>query len=244
MEEILKLFLVPSGIISFLLLCGIILLAVKRAGKAGKIFLAAGAGAFLVFGFGPTGSWLLGTLEDEYPPLRDLKKAEQIDTILILSGYAEKDLHADPSSEVNFASAFRIMETIRILAAHPGKKVLISGHAPVAGILKSLMVKLGVPQNQIEVDELSESTYKSAVNNSERLKDKPFILVTSAGHMPRAMGVFKKLGMNPIPAPTNYLSKKDYPAATFLPSPQNLLRSDLAVHEYLGLAWYWMTDRI
>jgi hypothetical protein len=58
------------------------------------------------------------------------------------------------------------------------------------------------------------------------------------------MGVFKKQQMNPLPAPTDYMSRKNYMAISYLPSPLHLYYSDLAVHEYLGILWYKLTDRI
>jgi uncharacterized SAM-binding protein YcdF (DUF218 family) len=65
-----------------------------------------------------------------------------------------------------------------------------------------------------------------------------FLLVTSAGHIPRAMGVFRKLGMNPRAAPTYYLTRRNWLAVQYLPSPLHLQYSDLAVSEYAALFWY------
>jgi uncharacterized SAM-binding protein YcdF (DUF218 family) len=70
------------------------------------------------------------------------------------------------------------------------------------------------------------------------MKGRDFILVTSAGHMPRSLGAFGRAGMNPTPAPTDYLAKMDPLEGNFLPNLSNLMRADLAVHEYLGMLWY------
>ena len=72
----------------------------------------------------------------------------------------------------------------------------------------------------------------------------PFFLVTSAGHMPRAMGVFVKQGSRPIPAPTDFSLPKDPLAAHIAPNPLHLYYSDLAINEYAGLLWYYLTDKI
>ena len=72
----------------------------------------------------------------------------------------------------------------------------------------------------------------------------PFILVTSAGHMPRSMHVFKKAGLNPIPAPTHYLTRKNNLAISYLPSPLHLRYSDLAIHEYAAILWYHVKNRL
>jgi uncharacterized SAM-binding protein YcdF (DUF218 family) len=68
--------------------------------------------------------------------------------------------------------------------------------------------------------------------------------VTSAGHMRRAIGVFRKNGMNPIPAPTDYQLPGNARYASWTTSPIHLAASDLAVHEYIGLAWYRLTNRL
>jgi uncharacterized SAM-binding protein YcdF (DUF218 family) len=65
----------------------------------------------------------------------------------------------------------------------------------------------------------------------------PFLLVTSASHMPRAMGLFRHYGMAPIAAPTDYLSADAGVKSplSYLPSAGNLHTAERAVYEYLGL---------
>jgi uncharacterized SAM-binding protein YcdF (DUF218 family) len=110
--------------------------------------------------------------------------------------------------------------------------------------MKKLLVSLGIPESRIAVENQSSNTFESAVQVARILKGKRCILVTSAGHMPRAMGSFKKQGMNPIPAPTHFMSIKKFRWSHYLPSPLHLGYSDLAVHEYLGIIWYRLTNRI
>ena len=67
-----------------------------------------------------------------------------------------------------------------------------------------------------------------------------FILVTSASHMPRAMGLFRKHGMEPIPAPTDYMVKEregGLSPGMFFPSAGSLEKAERAIHEYLGMMW-------
>jgi uncharacterized SAM-binding protein YcdF (DUF218 family) len=71
-----------------------------------------------------------------------------------------------------------------------------------------------------------------------------FILITSAGHMPRAIGAFVKAGMDPVPAPTNFMSVRERRFMDYLPAPHHLVYADLAVHEYLGMAWYRLTGKM
>ncbi len=66
------------------------------------------------------------------------------------------------------------------------------------------------------------------------LAGRPFFLVTSAGHLPRTMAAFAKLGMTPIPAPTDYRLSRNVRRASILPSPMHLYGSDLAVLSMWG----------
>ena len=81
----------------------------------------------------------------------------------------------------------------------------------------------------------------------EAVGEAPFLLVTSASHMPRAMMLNRKAGLNPIPAPTARRAagttlKSD--PAFWLPSAGALEMSERAIHEYLGIAWAWLGGHI
>jgi uncharacterized SAM-binding protein YcdF (DUF218 family) len=69
--------------------------------------------------------------------------------------------------------------------------------------------------------------------------DDRFVLVTSASHMLRSVALFRKQGMEPIPAPTDHWVKRSDGMSPyrFFPGAENLLKTEMAVHEYLGLAW-------
>jgi len=69
--------------------------------------------------------------------------------------------------------------------------------------------------------------------------DDPLVLVTSASHMPRAVALFRKQGMNPIPAPAAHLVKRrpGLVPEDFYPSAMALLKAQMAVREYLGMSW-------
>jgi len=76
----------------------------------------------------------------------------------------------------------------------------------------------------------------------------PFLLVTSAAHMPRSMALFRKQGMNPIPAPTGHQVKErqrgEISPGSFFPGIGELEKAEMAVYEYLGLAWVKIRGKI
>jgi uncharacterized SAM-binding protein YcdF (DUF218 family) len=98
----------------------------------------------------------------------------------------------------------------------------------------------------------STTTYENGVEIKKILGDKPFVLVTSASHLPRALAVFQKLGLSPIPAPADFRAIRHGPHSLLstrellkklisaFPSSSNLAHSEQAMHEYAGFIWYWM----
>ena len=97
---------------------------------------------------------------------------------------------------------------------------------------------LGVPEDAIAWESVSRNTYENALAVREFLGDKPFVLVTSAFHMLRAMEVFRRLGMSPIPAPCGQRALRDYTPYDLVPRAINLWHSAHALREYLAILWY------
>ena len=172
-------------------------------------------------------------------PIRDVPDLNgDIRHMVVLSGHAERNPLWSLSSQVNPSAAYRLMEARMIHAKIPSADILISGGGAVPGIMKEVLEALGIAPEKIRTDSASFSNRQSAVNNMELLAGKPFYLVTSAGHMPRAMGCFRKVALNPVPVPTEYLSRKNIFSQAYLPRPRNLVLSDLAVQEYIGMIYY------
>jgi len=244
MFEIVKEIFVPSNLILILVPAGIILLLLRKTRRIAVGLLSTGLILYILLGTGFISLWLLGNLESRYPSLKGVDGLKGVNEIVVLAGYAETHPTLPSSSEVNAASAFRLLETLRISHSLPEARILISGGDDVPGIMKKVLVSLGISESRITVENQSSNTFGSAVQVARMLKGKTFILVTSAGHMPRAMGSFKKQGMNPIPAPTHFMSVKKYRWSHYLPSPLHLGYADLAVHEYFGIVWYRITNRI
>lgn len=98
---------------------------------------------------------------------------------------------------------------------------------------------MGMNENDAVIENKSLDTADQARLISRIVGRDRFMLVTSAIHMPRSMALFRKSGLNPIPAPTNYIVVKQsrvHPRA-FFPGADSLDKMEAAVHEYLGLIW-------
>jgi uncharacterized SAM-binding protein YcdF (DUF218 family) len=92
----------------------------------------------------------------------------------------------------------------------------------------------------VQLHDSAGSTAGSAIDMRRLVGEAPFYLVTSAGHMPRAMAVFTKAGLHPLAAPTDHRLPQHVGQASWALSPFHLECSDLAVHEYIGMMWYRM----
>jgi len=244
MIEALKYFIFPSNLILLFILIGTVLIFIKKTRKWAILFFGIALTNYIIFGSGPISFRLLGGLEYRFSPFDLSKHSKDVEIIVVLAGHAENDPKISLSSRVNNASAFRLIETITIVDKIPNAAIWISGPKEVPEVMKRLLVRMGLDSKQIFIEKKSSSTYESALNLKPWLKSQKFILVTSAGHMPRAMAVFHKQGLTPLPAPTQFLSRKNYLAISYLPSPLHLYYSDLAIHEYLGILWYKLTDKL
>jgi uncharacterized SAM-binding protein YcdF (DUF218 family) len=197
-ETLVKYLVLPSSAITICVMVSVALAFVRPARLWAILSGALALSVYLVFGTGPISFVLLGALEFQFPPGGQAERKEA-NTIVVLSGYAESDPDRPLSSQVNSTSAFRILEALGLLNDQPNSTVVISGKGEVASIMRDVFLSSGVPSERVIVDSVSSSTYESAKNLSSRLGQAPFLLVTSAGHMPRSMRVFRKAGAHPIP---------------------------------------------
>jgi uncharacterized SAM-binding protein YcdF (DUF218 family) len=115
-----------------------------------------------------------------------------------------------------------------------------------AEVMAGIAGELGVDRGDIIVESRPKDTHDEACIIKSIVGSAPFVLVTSASHMPRAMFLFKKIGMNPIPAPTRHRVKSNQSLSlgSFFPHADDLHKSETAVHEYLGIAWAKLKGQI
>jgi len=248
----------PSGIIAFCFVLSFPLIVVGK--RIGKYLLLLGIIAYFAFSSSPLSMALLARLENKYPPLLDTKGVGKVDTIVLLTTAAWKDPHVPLTSQVGETTVSRLLEAIRLFHLIPGAKVVISGgpldsvgrNIPVSRIVGDLASAMGIPGERIILETNSTNTYENGVEIRKILGEKPFLLVTSASHLPRAIAVFQKLGLSPIPAPADFRVIRYRPhfnasrggllkqMISALPSSDNLAHSERALHEYAGFIWYWL----
>jgi uncharacterized SAM-binding protein YcdF (DUF218 family) len=238
MLGLLKIFVLPSGLILSSFVLGCIFLWVRKLRRTGLFMLALAAALYISFGNGPVAFWLLSRLENQHSPAYSSNKFPELDMIVTLAGFTDTEQGRPFSSQFNTAAVYRILETVKLARVVPKARVYITGYGQVPGEMRKMMVSLGVSVDRLVIEKQSSNTHESALQARNYCGNKPFFLVTSAGHMPRAMGAFNKAGLKPVPAPTDYRSIQNYQPIAILPSPLHLELSDSAIYEFLGILWY------
>lgn len=242
--SVLQEIVLPTGIVALLFLVGIVALVFRRTRSRAWLPLGGAGLLFLLFSNGLIATLLISPLEYAYPAMQDPRGHPEARIILVLTAYAAEDADMPLSSRMNSSTAFRVLEAANLFSRRPDCQVIVSGGATAARIMSQQLRLLGVPEDRLLVDDKSAHTVSSAENLESILNGKALFLVTSAGHMRRAMGVFRKHGAIPIAAPTDYQLPRSALDASWTSSPIHLLASDLAVHEYLALAWYRWTGKL
>jgi uncharacterized SAM-binding protein YcdF (DUF218 family) len=236
--------LFPLTLILGILLLGFLFLSLTRKQRAGKIFVLIGIIFLGMLSYDGVSDFLLKPLENKYPPLLRLETIHNIKWIVVLGGGHTSDPKLPVTCQLSEASLVRLVEGVRLHRELAGSKLVLSGGSVFdrvsnAKVLSEVAMAIGVKKEDIVLEELSKDTEDEAHLIQNIVGQERFVLVTSASHMPRSVALFKKLGMHPIPAPTDYLVKESQKIVPgmFYPNANSLLKSQRAFYEYLGLAW-------
>jgi len=231
------------------------LLAWKRRRLAFRLLIASFA-LLLIFSSSILANALQHSLEDHYPDPGD--NPPQAQAIVVLGGTLHMP-YARHHTTGLIESSDRLLLAFRLYRA--GKAPLVfcsggnnpigtsSGQLPEATWMARLLEEWNIPATAIQQEGGSINTRDNALMSYQALSPRGIhriLLVTSAMHMPRAAGAFRKAGFEVIAAPADF--RTGWGQATLssrlLPSVNNLLASDQALHEWLGILVYrlrgWM----
>lgn len=229
----------PLGI-AFMLL-GLFFLYKNKVAKA-KITLILSIVWLFVFSYPPVANTLLHSLESQYPTLHQAPKG--VEYIYVLGNAHHTDESLPITSQINETAVVRLTEGLRLYYQLDEKvNIIVSGYSGLfdptshAVMQEKLALALGVKKERIILHPKPRDTQEEAMVAKKRIGNKPFILVTSASHMPRSMKFFKYEGLSPIPAPTNHLSSIQNLNYTNFFSSAALKKSHIVFYEYLGLIW-------
>ena len=245
LKKFLQAIFLPPGLILVLLITSVILIYFKK--KWGKTLLLITIVFYYSLSITPVSQLLLHGLENRYQTIQS--PTNNVKHIVVLGGGTINRFSSlPPTSRLNPSSTARILEGIRLFRQIEDGYLITSGGSTQkkneeedsCHQMKNLAVMLGVEENRIIPICDSRDTSEEAKNLEKIIGDKPFFLVTSAFHMQRSILLFKRLGLNPTAAPSDFKAQKKDGSnySDFLPSPNNFSDSTLAVKEYIGLLFY------
>jgi uncharacterized SAM-binding protein YcdF (DUF218 family) len=210
--------------------------------RTGKWLIAAGAALAYLASTLLVGNALLAPLENQYSPLTSAQAIGVHDIVVLGSGYDPRD-GIPVTGALDADGLARIVEGVRLARLDPGARLLVSGGSsagfarPAAGYAQ-MAAELGIQPASLVVMDHALNTGQEARDVAAVLGHAPFILVTSAYHMPRAMLLMLRAGARPVPAPTGQLLRVQHAADRFgvIPGSRGLHKTETALHEYWGLA--------
>ncbi len=201
---------------------------------------------FLVFSFlillissTPIVSNLLVQLIDEEIPMFEQQQGN-IDYIVVLGCSHTTNDRLPVIAELKTCSLERLMEAHRVSLLHPEALLITSGYAFTDEVsnaqkVKEAAISIGIPADKIIIEERPKDTEEEAELLYPLLKNKRFVLVTNAIHMPRAYRYFQKENLSPLLAPTNLLYKgESSEMLSNLPNVSTLEKTTRALYELLG----------
>jgi uncharacterized SAM-binding protein YcdF (DUF218 family) len=259
--EMIEAGLSPIGFLSILFASGVLIGALRRQSRIGPRLVWSGAVLYLVFLLTPLAELLYASLERPYPPMLHADKS--VRNVVVLSAFGENTATLPVTSQLTGEAIQRMVEGIRLYREIPGARLILSGgivngtDRPVADLMAEFAGAMGVPGPDIVVEGSSTSTYENLAEVKKIIGSEPFILVTSSGHLRRAMAVARKLDMTALAAPAAVWSLSNhYPAGMtgselgwrlildLFPTMDRFTYLEMAFHEYLAYFWYWMLGRV
>jgi len=231
-------------------LTGSALLWTKRQ-KTGRGLTTAAVLCLAIFANKGVALLLLAPLETRYTAIPEAHAVADLPfyvatcrNIVVLGGGHSDATGLSRVNQLSGSALSRLTEAVRLARLLPDAKLIVSGyngpgHPSHAYILAEAAISLGVaPERILRMDD-TRDTEDEAAELSRRLGREPFLLVTSAWHLPRAMALCARAGLQPIPAPADYMQRPGADTGWQLVAWDlgALERSTKAIHERLGLFW-------
>lgn len=243
----------PSNALIILLVLGCVF-ALLRWRRPARLALAVSVLGLLVAGFSPLSNALLQPLEDRFPIPDPMP--EHVDGIIMLGGGLETIVTTTRGIPALNEAGDRLTTFAELARRYPDARLVLSGGSggliyndlDESGVAKSLLLGLGIDPGRLELELRSRDTYENAVFSRDMIQPKPGSVwppVTSAFHMPRSVGCFRRAGFDVVAYATDYRTRgKEDRYRGFYSASDGLRRLDLVTREWAGLSVYALTGRI
>ncbi len=238
--KLLSLMLAPTALMIELALVGLLLWR--------RSVVALAIGLLVACMLLPVATWAGRPLENRFPAV--VEPPAHVDGVILLGGAIDDLTSQDRQTATLNAAANRITTFATLARQYPNARLVLTGgsgalqqgDASEAPWALEQLKELGLDPSRIMSEENSRTTWENAVEVNRLVRPRPdetWVLLTSAVHMPRAVGVFRAAGWHVLPWPVGYHSRNHLD--TWVPSLSNSFPIlDMAVHEWTGLLGYWL----
>jgi uncharacterized SAM-binding protein YcdF (DUF218 family) len=252
LSKTLGIMLLPTNFLIGVGLLGAILLATRFASLGRKLLIASVA-LLAICGFSPLGKLLLYPLESRFPSWDAAQGAP--DGIIVLGGSIDPDLSLTHGATVVRSAADRIIAAAALALRYPNARVIFSGGNPnlvsndarEADFAGAIFESLGTSKARLIMERRSRNTQENAEFSKALASPKRgerWLLVTSAFHMPRSIGVFRRAGFNVEPYPVDWRVGEGADLLTFSTvALEGLGRTDIGIREWMGLVAYRISGK-
>jgi uncharacterized SAM-binding protein YcdF (DUF218 family) len=240
----------PSNLLALIFSLGLVLRALGRR-RTGRLLMGTALTAFLLVAVLPIGAWLLSPLENRFPAPT---LPGRVDGVIVLGGAIEPGLSRDRKMVSLNGNAERLVAFVELARRYPQAKLVFTGGS--GSLLRPderegdwlvlFLDSVGVARDRVIVERDSRNTDDNARHGKALVNPRAgevWVMITSARHMPRSVGVFRKQEWPVIPYPVDYLTTRDVGWTFGFNFAAGLASLDAAVYEWLGLAYYRVSGR-
>lgn len=245
----------PGDFLVLLLSLGVLLGWTRYWRRTGRRLVVLATLALLFIALSPVDMWLTLPLEDRFPAVTN--PPAHVDGIIVLGGALRPNITKARGQPALTEAAERMTAFAGLVRRYPDAKLLFTGgnaalfpepgQLTEADVARALFADLGLPVARIVFEDKSRNTYDNAVMSKAIMEPKPgetWLLVTSAFHMPRAVGCFRQSGWPVLPWPVDYQFAGNTESGWGFGFTRRLQRFGDALHEWLGLLAYRTMGRI
>lgn len=248
-SKVFWLFARPNTFALLLAVVGAVALIAHR--RWGRVPLVLGLGWFLAVLLTPLPAWITLPLENRFPRPPEF---ERVDGVVVLGGAVEQLLTERRGIPALNGAAERMTEAVALARRHPEARILftggqgtvVTGQETEADVARRLWASMGLEGERVIFEGESRNTWENAVFSHRVAQPKPgerWLLVTSASHMVRAMGCFRRAGWEVTAWPVNYSTAPGGAGWFDPPFSFRLGQAEWAVREFVGLVAYRLLGR-